>query len=58
MLEGWIEALSDMKKGERRWLIVPSALAYAGTGYSDLIPADTDLVVDLQLVDFTVPRSR
>jgi hypothetical protein len=57
-LAGWLEALSDMRVGERRWLIVPSALAYGSLGFGDIIPIiprDTDLAFDVELDGFTPP---
>jgi hypothetical protein len=56
VIPGWVEALRTMKKGERRWLIVPSALAYGDRGFDRMtVPPRADLVFDLELVDFSKP---
>jgi FKBP-type peptidyl-prolyl cis-trans isomerase len=51
VIKGWTEGVPGMKIGGKRRLIIPAALAYgstppAGSG----IPADADLVFDIELV--------
>lgn len=49
VVPGWDEALSDMKVGERRKLIVPPDLAYGSKGAGGVIPPDATLVFEVKL---------
>ena len=55
LIKGLVEAVTAMKRGERRWVVVPSSLAYGDTGFAGGVPPNTDLVVDVELVDFSTP---
>jgi peptidylprolyl isomerase len=52
LMPGWNEALLDMRKGEKRLLVVPPALGYGKQGASNVIPPNAYLVFEIELLDF------
>lgn len=48
--EGWVLGLPGMKEGEKRRLRVPAEFAYGEHGQPPLIPANADLIFDVELV--------
>lgn len=51
VIKGWDEALLNMKKGEKRIIILPPDLAY-GDKQKGPIPPNSTLVFEVELVDF------
>lgn len=51
VIPGWVEALQLMHEGEKAKLYIPSELAYGEQSPSPLIPANSVLVFDLELLD-------
>ena len=52
VIEGWNEALMNMKKGEKRLLVIPPHLGYGENGYPGVIPGGAFLVFEVELLDF------
>lgn len=50
VIKGWDEGLREMAQGERAVLRVSSGFAYAAKGFGDKVPADADLVYDIELL--------
>lgn len=52
VIDGWNEALQTMTKGEKRILIIPPELGYGAMGFPGVIPPNSYLVFDIELIDF------
>lgn len=51
VIEGWDEGLQLMKKGAKFQFLVPAKLAYGEAGAPPQIPANADLVFDIEVLD-------
>jgi len=50
VIKGWDEGISLLKIGDKATFVIPSELAYGSRGAGDLIPPNTVLVFDVELV--------
>ncbi|WP_295117340.1 FKBP-type peptidyl-prolyl cis-trans isomerase [uncultured Chitinophaga sp.] len=51
-IPGWQIGIPKIGKGGRIMLFIPSALAYGSAGISNLVPPNSPLVCEIDLVDF------
>jgi len=51
VIDGWDEGLKLMRKGAKFQLLVPSYLGYGAEGSPPLIPEDTDLIFDIEVIN-------
>lgn len=52
VIKAWDEAVMEMKKGEKRTIVVPHWIGYGVTGNPPKIPPYSTLVFDIELLDF------
>lgn len=50
LIVGWQQGIPGMKEGGKRRLFIPSELAYGEQSPSALIPANSDLVFDIEII--------
>lgn len=51
VIQGWTEGVPGMKVGGMRRLIIPARMAYGSSSPARNIPANSDLVFDIELTD-------
>lgn len=55
-VKGWDEALMKMRTGDKAIVKIPSKMAYGKSGYGKLIPPNTDLTFDMEIVELMEPE--
>ncbi len=53
VIKGWDEGLKGMKIGGKRKLVVPSELGYGSHGAGDVIPPDSTLIFEVELLNIS-----
>jgi len=52
VIQCWDEVVSRMSLGEKIYVVCPSKLAYGSRGAGRIIPPNTDIAFEIELLDF------
>jgi FKBP-type peptidyl-prolyl cis-trans isomerase len=55
VIKGWDEGVVGMKPGGQRKLTIPADMAYGKSGHPPVIPPDSPLVFDIELLEIVPP---
>jgi FKBP-type peptidyl-prolyl cis-trans isomerase len=55
VIKGWDEGVVGMKPGGKRKLTIPADKAYGKSGHPPVIPPDSPLVFDIELIEIVPP---
>ncbi|RPD57598.1 hypothetical protein L226DRAFT_456872 [Lentinus tigrinus ALCF2SS1-7] len=58
VITGWEEGLQGMCQGEKRTLTIPASKGYGSRGFGNVIPANSALVFDVELVKLNAQGKR
>ncbi|MDP2655276.1 MAG: FKBP-type peptidyl-prolyl cis-trans isomerase [bacterium] len=50
VIKGWDQGIVGMKEGGKRTLVIPASLAYGPQAVGDVIPANADLIFQVELL--------
>jgi FKBP-type peptidyl-prolyl cis-trans isomerase len=56
LVKGWEEGMLGMKVGGTRTLIIKPELGFGANGFRDMIPPNTTMIIDVELLDVSEPQ--